>query len=390
MSRTRLLGALVLALCVSASLLAEEPFRYPVGKHGKGELKYIDGVPVLLVEGKPAEIGEQTALLTATANQKLLAYPRDYLKSMKMDFSWPLILKMSQGMAPQFPRDYMEELESGVKAAKLNRELVIAANTAFDIKRMMGCAALIVEPERTAGKQILFGRNLDFPTLGYLHEYSIVSVIRPEGKHAFASVGFPGLSGVLSGMNDAGLTLAVLECYPAVKDDSPKFDAKGIPYAMCFRRILEECSTVDEAEKLLKAMKRTTRISLAICDKSSSAVFEITSKTVSARKAENGICAATNHFRTPELATDTKCWRYAILEKCQDKDFGPLDVAAVAKKMDEVSQTAGDETLQTMVFEPAMLTLHLALGKPPASRQPLKTIELGPLFTKKAADPSVP
>jgi predicted choloylglycine hydrolase len=250
----------------------------------------------------------------------------------------------------------------------------------------MGCATLIVEPERSATKQMIFGRNLDFPTLGYLHEYSIVSVVRPEGKHAFVSVGLPGLTGVLSGMNDAGLTLAVLECYPAVKDDSPKFDAKGIPYAMCFRRLLEECTTVEEAEKLLKTMKRTTRVNLAICDKTTSAVFEITSKTVAVRRAENGVCPCTNHFRTPELATETKCSRYAILEKCQDKDAGNLDVAAVAKKMDEVSQTTGDQTLQTMVFQPATLTLHVAFGKPPASKLPLKTIELGPLFAKKAAD----
>jgi predicted choloylglycine hydrolase len=386
MSRPRLLGALAAVLFLPILVCAAEPRPFAEAKHGKGELSYVNGVPVVQVEGKPAEIGDQMAVLTAKSAEKLLGYPKDYLKSMKMEFSWPLIVKMAQGMAAQFPADYMSELETGIKVAHLNRELVIAANAMFDIKRMMGCSALMVEPERSATKQMIFGRNLDFPTLGYLHEYSIVSVVRPEGKHAFASVGLPGLTGVLSGMNDAGLTLAVLECYPAVKDDSPKFDAKGVPYAMCFRRLLEECTTVDEAEKLLKTMKRTTRVNLAICDKTTAAVFEITSKTVVVRRAENGVCPCTNHFRTPDLATDTKCWRYSILEKCQDKDAGNLDVAAVAKKMDEVSQTTGDQTLQTMVFEPATLTLHVALGKPPASKLPLKTIELGPLFSKKAAD----
>jgi hypothetical protein len=386
MSRSRLLGALAAALFLPFVLFAAEPRPFAEAKHGKGELSYINGVPVVQVEGKPAEIGDEMAILTAKSAEKLLGYPKDYMKSMKMEFSWPLVLKMAQGMFPQFPPAYQEELETGIKVAHLNRELVIAANAVFDIKRMMGCATLIVEPERSATKHMIFGRNLDFPTLGYLHEYSIVSVVRPEGKHAFVSVGLPGLTGVLSGMNDAGLTLAVLECYPAVKDDSPKFDAKGIPYAMCFRRLLEECATVEEAEKLLKTMKRTTRVNLAICDKTTSAVFEITSKTVAVRRAENGVCPCTNHFRTPDLATDTKCWRYAILEKCQDKDAGNLDVAAVAKKMDEVSQTTGDQTFQTMVFEPATLTLHVAFGKPPASKLPLKTIELGPLFAKKAAD----
>src|SRR5262249_47633320 len=166
MSRSRLVGALVLFL-LPISLLAADPFRFPEAKHGKAELKYLEGVPVIQVEGKPAEIGEQMAVLTVKSAEKLLDYPRDYLKSRKLDFSWPLIVKMAQGMAPQFPPDYLQEIDTGVKVARLDRELLIAANAAFDIKRMMGCAALIVEPQRSASKQILFGRNLDFPTLDY-------------------------------------------------------------------------------------------------------------------------------------------------------------------------------------------------------------------------------
>src|SRR5262245_25999234 len=56
MSRSRLVGALVLFL-FPVSLLAAEPFRFPEAKHGKAELKYLEGVPVIQVEGKPAEIG---------------------------------------------------------------------------------------------------------------------------------------------------------------------------------------------------------------------------------------------------------------------------------------------------------------------------------------------
>src|SRR5262249_50702446 len=156
--------------------------------------------------------------------------------------AWPLLVNMGKGLLPHFPPDHLQELESGVKAAKLDRDLFIAANTMFDIKKVIGCSTLIVEPERSATQAPLFGRNLDFPTLGYLQEYSIVMVVRPEGKHAFAAVGFPGCIGVLSGMNDAGLTLAVLECYSA-NDNSLKFDAEGTPYALCFRRLLEECTT---------------------------------------------------------------------------------------------------------------------------------------------------
>jgi hypothetical protein len=52
----------------------------------------------------------------------------------------------------------------------------------------------------------------------------------------------------------------------------------------------------------------------------------------------------------------------------------------IAEKMDAVSQ--GPLTIQTMVFEPASLRLHLAIGSCPSSKLPLKELELGPLFGK--------
>src|SRR5262245_36733072 len=43
----RLLFACILTAVLATSATAAEPFKYPEGKHGKGELKYVEGVPVL-------------------------------------------------------------------------------------------------------------------------------------------------------------------------------------------------------------------------------------------------------------------------------------------------------------------------------------------------------
>ena len=51
---------------------------------------------------------------------------------------------------------------------------------------------------------------------------------------------------------------------------------------------------------------------------------------------------------------------------------------SVELRLDAVNQ--GRLTLQTMIFEPAALKLHLAIGKCPASKLPLKELELGPLL----------
>jgi hypothetical protein len=354
---------------------AEDPFRYTEGKHGSGSLKYVNGIPVLIVEGTPEEIGEQIGTLATKPAAKLLTYPKEVLKVFHASLTWPLLVKEANAMVPNFPKDYVKEMDAELKATKGDRDLLIVANTMFDMKKMFGCSTLIVEPDRSATKGPLFGRNLDFPTCGFLQDYTAVEVFKPKGKHAFASIGFPGMLGVLSGINDAGLALAVLEVY-STADNSVRFDPSGTPYAMCFRRLLEECTTIEEAEKALRAMKRTTMLNLAVCDTKHGAVFELTPKQVVVRSAENGVLPCTNHFRTKELCTKKECWRFKKLDNCQDMKTIGLD--QIGKKLNEVNQ--GRLTLQTMIFEPATLKLHLAFGKCPSSELPMKELDLGPLL----------
>ena len=243
---------------------------------------------------------------------------------------------------------------------------------------------------RSATGGVLFGRNLDYPSLGYLHEYTLVTVYRPTGKHAFVSVGFPGLVGVLSGMNDAGLCVAVLEVYDA-KAGEPHFNAKGIPYALCHRRLLEECTTIAEAKKLLESMPRTTILNLAVADRTGTAAFEVTPKRVVLRPSVRGVCTCTNHFCSDALKPtkpadlDDSNERLAILDKARDAK-SKLGVEDLHRYLHAVSQ--GDQTLQTMIFDPVNLRLHLAFGKRPSSAGTLRDLDLAPLFrgAARAAD----
>ncbi len=360
----------------TAWLRAAEPFRYPEATLGAGELRYRNGLPVLVAAGTPEEIGRQIGVLGLKPGAKLANYPRDFVKMLRMDLAWPTLLGIGKSMLKSFTPDHLAEFEASMTASGIERDSMVAANTMFDIKKFFACSTLLIESERSTTGGPLLGRNLDFPTLGYLQNYTAVLVIRGIGKRAFASVGFPGAVGVLSGINDAGLTVAVLECYSA-NDDSVKFDRKGIPYALCFRQLLEECGTVAEAEKLLRSLPRTTNVNLAVADPQGGAVFEITSKSVEVRQPEHGICPCTNHFRTNALSVSKECRRYRILER--SARLAKLGVSDVHQKLHEVNQ--GDNTFQTMIFEPAALKLHLAFGgEGPASALPLKTLELEPLL----------
>jgi hypothetical protein len=364
-------------LVLTAPLPAADASRYSDGKSGKGELKHVNGLPVLVLEGTPEEMGEQAAVLTRKPLAALLSFPKQLLQKEGLGASWLVAVALARSMEPAFPPDHRRELDALVKKSGLDRDLALFGNTFADISKAAGCSSLIVEKGHSATGQPLFGRNLDYPTLGLLQDYSLVTVYRPRSKHAFASVGFPGMIGCLSGINDAGLALAVHEVR-ATKDHSLKLDPAGTPYTMAFRRVLEECTTVAQAEELLRGLRRTTMLNLGLCDRGRGAVFEITTKNLVVRRAEEGICACTNHFCSKELGTGVPCGRLARLEK--SRGLKKLGLDDVARQLDAVNQ--GAFTLQTMIFEPAALKLHLAIGACPSSKLPLKELDLAPLFKR--------
>jgi hypothetical protein len=364
--------------CASAA----EVFCFPTGRNGHGELKYVNGLPVLVVAGTPEEMGTAVGLLALKPGVRTLDYPRDLLKTRAAEKTWDLFIKGGHGMFQRFPIAYQQELEAMVKSAGVPRDPVIAGNTFFDLKKFLACSAILVESQRSATGGPLLGRNLDYPSLGYIHQYSLVTVYRPTGKHAFVSIGFPGLVGCLSGMNDAGLAVAVLEVFD-VKSGEPSFNANGIPYALCYRQLLEECTTIAEAQKRLERLPRTATTNLVLADRSGIAVLEVTPKRVLRRNPEQGLCACTNHFCLAALKpeqpanVDRSFERFATLAKVRSwRDR--LRPEGLRKHLDAVN--LGDLTLQTMVFDPAALQLHLSIGNPPASAGILHTIDLAPLF----------
>src|SRR5262245_7639452 len=93
-----------------------EPFRYPEAKHGKGELKYVNGVPVLRVEGTPEEVGEQVGVLALKPAAGLFNKAEQFLKDQGWAALYPLMLKLGNGLVPQFPKDHLTELEAAAKA----------------------------------------------------------------------------------------------------------------------------------------------------------------------------------------------------------------------------------------------------------------------------------
>jgi len=103
------------------------------------------------------------------------------------------------------------------------------------------------------------------------------------------------------------------------------------------------------------------------------------------RRCEEGIGVCTNHFCTDELKLAkpkniaTTLERFAIVDKARTAET-KLGVEHVQKYLHAANQ--GKNTLQTMIFEPGTLTIHVAfaVGEKPSSGQKLKRLDLAPLF----------
>src|SRR5262245_405364 len=86
-----------------------ETFRYPEGAYAGGELRYINEVPILSVQGTPEEMGEQIAVLALRPGKRIASYPRDLLNRVWAGWTWDYFLHQGKKLLPQFPTDYRRE-----------------------------------------------------------------------------------------------------------------------------------------------------------------------------------------------------------------------------------------------------------------------------------------
>ncbi len=105
---------------------------------------------------------------------------------------------------------------------------------------------------------LIIGRSLWFDLGTGSDEIDrIVTVVRPDGRYPFVSVGWAGLIGVVTGINARGIFVAL---DPARTDD-PLED--GAPLPIVLRRVLEEADTLEQAVEILRgAPLRTAGIVL--------------------------------------------------------------------------------------------------------------------------------
>ena len=276
------------------------------------------GLWEMYLEGGPLELGALHGLLAeqlvqkqedAFVNQiKVMIPSESYLKFLKYFIGW-----FNKDLDEYIKHEYLLEIYGvsafasenyGFIGPKYNR--ILNYHAAHDIGHalqnlsLVECTAFGVWDEMSSDSGLLIGRNFDFYVGDEFAENKIIAFIDPEDGYKFASVTWAGMIGVVSGMNEKGLTISL----NSAKSEIP-FGART-PVSIIAREILQYASTIEEAIAIASARKSFVSESFLIgsaIDHKSVVIEKSTDTTVLFDPGYNHIIL-TNHFQSDYFMKD--------------------------------------------------------------------------------------
>jgi hypothetical protein len=168
---------------------------------------------------------------------------------------------------------------------------------------LVGCTSFAVWGDKSEDGNLLIARNFDFYMSDEFAKEKVISFIQPEKGYKFMSVSWAGMIGVMSGMNDQGLTVTI----NAGKSDIP-FIAKT-PISLVAREIVQYASNIEEAIKIAKQKEVFVSESIMVgsINDNKAILIEISPDKFDVYNIENStqlICS--NHFQSDIYKSDKK------------------------------------------------------------------------------------
>ncbi len=218
-----------------------------------------DGLWEMKVSGTPFERGEAIGKLVPDLVRNQEEVFADKLFEMipnahYRDFLCYFITIFNRRLGRSVPKEYRQEIKamSTVCTDELAKfgdpyERQMQYHSAHDIGHVMqdymlvGCTSFAVWGSESSDSSLLVGRNFDFYMGEDFAHNKLVLFEKPDTGYAFVSVTWPGMLGVLSGMNTEGLTVTI----NASKLETPKMSAT--PISILTKKILQYASTIEEA-----------------------------------------------------------------------------------------------------------------------------------------------
>jgi hypothetical protein len=206
---------------------------------------------------------------------------------------------------------------------------------AFEHSPLLGCTAFAASGPATrdgaSPGHTIVGRNFDLDVDPWFDEEKTVQIVEPQTGLAFVSVAWPGMIGVVSGMNQEGIWISVNGARAG------EARSNGVPIVFTTRAVLEHARSLDEALAIIARDPPMVSHILFLADGK-------TGESMIVERAPNyplGVVrysttsVVANHFRTAPLRDDPKDartreitsteYRQARMEELLRRHHGRID-----------------------------------------------------------------
>jgi isopenicillin-N N-acyltransferase-like protein len=224
---------------------------------------------------------------------------------------------------------------------------------------LVGCTSFGTWGSRSADSTMIIGRNFDFYVGDHFSENKIVSFENPADGFKFMSVTWAGFIGVVSGMNEKGLTVTI----NAAKSDIPSGSAT--PVSLVAREILQYAGNISEAMAIAKKRKMFVSESFLIgsAEDGRAVIIEKTPDSVGLYDPGKNEIICANHFQSNQLK-ELKSNRIQIRQSASDYRY-----QRVRELLDATDKNTLQQTVRILRDRRGMENTDIGLGNEKAINQ---------------------
>jgi len=328
------------------------------------------GLFELYVEGRPFDRGIVNGKLTKELIQLQEDYFNAQINKMIPSGFYRHFLKYVVGwfnrdLDKHVTEEYKEEIY-GISFSASDKYNYIGSNyqrilnyhAAHDIGHalqnfaLVGCTSFGTWGSRSADGNMIIGRNFDFYVGDHFSENKIVSFEHPADGFKFMSVTWGGFIGVVSGMNEKGLTVTI----NAAKSDIPAGSAT--PVSVVAREILQYAENIREALAIAKKRKMFVSESFLIgsAEDGKAVIIEKTPDSIGLYDPDKNEIICANHFQSSELRA-LQSNKIQIRQSASDYRY-----RRVEELLSETKKNSLEQTVQILRDRKGLENADIGLG----------------------------
>lgn len=225
--------------------------RQTAAKTEHGELRWVEGQRLVLLQGTPEQVGRAHGQLLQTQSHACIDSVLHAFGTVQTVINGRWFRRDLEAayerLRPHIPVDHLTETRALADSLGLPQDTMEVLNV---FPELFHCSGFAVFGDATVDGKLYHGRVLDYMTMIGLQDAATTFVIAIDGKIPFATVGYAGFTGSVSGMNLQRVSLGEMGGRGEGQWD-------GVPMATLMRRALEECRTLPEVVALWRDNPRT-------------------------------------------------------------------------------------------------------------------------------------